>query len=143
MRTTPEFRAFREDVIDAVLRTGKASAGKNPNELIVVVYGVTKYQHNIQRWCDGDDPRVWLMREPGNVYSRHAIAVESRYGKLGYLPDPVALVLAPHLDGGRLQLDVIYETTHEFEKDYDRMIGLKTDVRLEPWSDDLLEEPVG
>ena len=52
-------------------------------------------------FCQGGDA-VTLRREPENHYDRNAIAVDSAYGNIGFVPKGLAAHLAPRLDSGEV-----------------------------------------
>lgn len=141
---TPEFVELCETLIEDAVDTEQADYGQEEYELSVLIYGITRYQDVAERWQDGwrrdtrsGDARLSLIREPGNAYSRAAIAIQSYFGKIGYVPDPVARLLAPHLDAGRMELEIVDAMPHEFERDGLTFVGGSIEIRLCPWTDEL------
>ncbi len=75
------------------------------------VAGVTyEGRQSVIAFCHaGDD--VTLRREPENRYDRNAIAVDSKFGQIGYVPKALAAHLAPKLDSGEVATTEIIAMT--------------------------------
>lgn len=139
--TAPAFEDLRDPLLDSLFDTGQIDWGSIAGALSVLVYGVSYRQETLfELGTMKGDPRICLVRDVGNEYSRHAIAVISNRGKIGYLPDAVAEILAPHLDGARLQLELVHAELTWFERGGENLTGMRIEFLLSPWSDDLLNE---
>lgn len=58
-------------------------------------------QENIKTFGRSDIKGYRLQREPGNIHDPNAVAVLMGSLSLGYLPKPVAALIAPQMDQGK------------------------------------------
>jgi hypothetical protein len=141
MDTDYRFERLRSLLLDELFETRQIDPGTFDDALSVLVYGVSYRQDVLRELVTvQEQPAICVIRDVGNEHSRHALKVMSNRGKVGYFPDGVAAILSPHLDAGRLQLELVYGEFTRFERDNEDLIGMRIEFRLAPWSDDLFIE---
>ena len=152
---TPEFREFREGLIDECFDSdgpieladdGEDESG-DEQVLRFTVAGATFRQPLLRRLHaaapNGLSP-INLVRDVGNAHSRSAIAVMYDRDLVGFVPDHLAAVFAPHLDSGQVELDCEWcgwwVRKDADTKDGQPLVGLTAEVSVQPWRDELTDD---
>lgn len=100
----------------------------------------TKYEGrpaNISKLTDGE--KVFLVREPENIYDANAIEVRSNIGSLGYISAEVSAKLSPLIDANIIECEGTVITTASKLEYVENVFGTKV---LEKDREKLKKEPV-
>ena len=100
----------------------------------------TKYEDrpvNIAKLTDGE--KVFLVREPENIYDANAIEVRSEIGSLGHIPAEISAKLSPLIDEKIIECEATVITTVSKLEYAEKVSGTKV---LEKNREKLAKEPL-